>query len=341
MKSYNFILYFFFLFILSCSRSSDTEVSVFPQEEKLVSESRLIEGVEMRYPFRVRLDDSLLYVMDLHAIENYCHQFRYPSMEYVTSFGKRGKAPGELLDSENIRIDKFSNCYILDANNNQIVCFNLDRQRVIKLDKRLIRSLDFCFYNDSAFVVPDYSGTCRYHLTNNQGDIISSGGKIPLSKRDRNIPDVAYAQAWRPFLDYNRSNDVLAIASQLGEVIELYNLKDGKLIKAIKGKQGEPVSQYHEGYAIPCGIMGYSDIFVGEKFVYALFWGHSFEDIKREVVTVEGGDQIRVFNLNGNPVRCYKLDRYVTGFCVDEKRGILLGLDVNSNQPVVEYRIIL
>ncbi len=297
MRSYNYILYFFCLFILSCSRSSDIKISVFPQEEKLVSEHKIFEGVEMRYPFRVRLVDSVVYIMDLHAIENYCHQFRYPSMEYVASFGKRGGAPDELLDSENICIDKLSNCWMLDANKNQIVCFNQDFNRVIKLNKRLIRSLDFDFYNDSAFVVTDYSGTCRYHLVNNQGDIVASGGEIPLDQRDKNIPDAAYAQAWRSFLDYNPNNDVLAIVTQLGEVIELYSLKEGKLIKVIKGKQGEPVFQYADGQAIPNGIMGYSDIFVGEKLVYALFWGHSLEDIKREIVTVEGGYQNHVKDL--------------------------------------------
>ncbi len=341
MKSYNYILYFFVLIILSCSRSSDNKIAGFPEEKNLVSEQKLIEGVEMRYPFRIRLDDSFMYIMDLHATTNYCHQFKYPSMEYVTSFGKRGESPDELLDSENIRIDKYSNCYILDANKNQIVCFNQNNQRVIKLNEHLIRSLDFAFYNDTAFVVPDYSGTCRYHLIDNHGNIMRSGGKIPLKERNENIPELAYAQAWRPFLDYNQNNDVLAIATQLGEVIELYSLKKDSLIRVIKGEQGDPIFKYAEGYAIPNGIMGYSDIFVGEKYIYALFLGHTFDDLKQEIVKVEGGNQIQVFDLSGNPVRCYKLERYISGFCIDEKRGIMLGLDVNSDLPLIEYRISL
>lgn len=28
-----------------------------------------------------------------------------------------------------------------------------------------------------------------------------------------------------------------------------------------------------------------------------------------------------------------------TGFCIDEKRGIITGVDVNSDQPVVEWKI--
>ncbi|GHT71278.1 hypothetical protein FACS189455_2700 [Bacteroidia bacterium] len=306
----------------------------------MISESKQVEGVEMRYPFRICMNNASLYIMDLHAATYYCHRFKYPSMEYVTSFGKRGEAPDEFLDAENIRLDRFSNIWFLDANKNQIVCFNQNsHQRVIKLDKQLVRSLDFDFYGDSVFVVPDYSGTHRFHLVNFQGEIVSSRGSLPVKEKDKNIPDIVYAQAWRSFLNYNRHNDVLALVTQLGEVIELYSLGGDSLICTIKGKHGDPVFRYSKGYAIPTGIMGYSDVFVGDKYVYALFWGHSFDDLKREIVTVEGGNQIHVFDLAGNPVKCYHLERYITGFCVDEKHSVILGLDVNSDQPVVECKI--
>lgn len=36
----------------------------------------------------------------------------------------------------------------------------------------------------------------------------------------------ALAQAWRSFLDYNPHDGVLAMVTQLGEVLEVYNLKD-------------------------------------------------------------------------------------------------------------------
>jgi hypothetical protein len=54
---------------------------------------------------------------------------------------------------------------------------------------------------------------------------------------------------------------------------------------------------------------------------------------------MEGGNQIRVFDLKGNPVKQYILDRYITGFCIDEEKNILLGVDVNSDQPVVEMKL--
>jgi hypothetical protein len=313
---------------------------IFPETQNLISEPRLIEGVEMRYPFRIRMNDTSLYIMDLHALTYFCHQFEYPSMKHVASFGKKGEAPNECLDAENIRLKMISDIWLLDANKNQIVCLNQNNyQNVIKFDKQLIRNLDFDFFNDSVFVVPDYSGTHRFHLVNFDGEMIASRGFYPIKEKDKNIPDVVYAQAWRSFIDYNPDNDVLALVTQLGEVVELYSLRGNRLICTIKGQQGDPKFQYKKGYAIPSGIMGYSDVHVGDKYVYALFWGHSFDDLQRGIVTIEGGNQIHVFDLAGNPVKCYHLEQYITGFYVNEKRGVILGVNVNSDQPVIEYKI--
>ena len=52
-------------------------------------------------------------------------------------------------------------------------------------------------------------------------------GVIPTVDEDalRNVRP-ALAQAWRSFIDYNPRNGILAVATQLGEVLEIYNLKD-------------------------------------------------------------------------------------------------------------------
>ena len=329
-------------FLAACGRQETSAVH-FPETEYLsVSVVKRIEDVPMRYPFRVRATDSSLYVMDLHGYEYYCHQFEYPSMKYIRSIAYKGRGPGELLDAENIRINKQGELWILDANRATIHGFRADEDTVysaIALDKRLIRSLDFAFYDDSLWIVPDYTGTHRFDVLHVDGNLRESRGQLPLRKKDKTIPDLVYAQAWRGFLDYNQENGLLAIATQLGEVIEIYSLPGDSLVKVLYGKEGEPRFQYRNGYAVPEGIMGYSDVFVGKKHIYALFWGHSFKDIRRDV-SIEGGNCIQVVDWLGHPVKQYSLDRYITGFCIDEEKGKIIGLDVNSDQPVVEWDMI-
>jgi len=293
----------------------------------------------MHYPFRIRTTDSGIYVMDLHGSDYYCHQWDYPSMRYRQSFAKTGRGPGEFLDAENLRLTS-SGCWVLDANNAKLNCFQNQSDALqlkeIPLDKRLIRTLDFDLYNDSLFIVPDYTGLHRFTILGSDAAIRERRGTIPCRNRDKAVPDLVYAQAWRGFLDYNPENGLLAIATQLGDVVEIYSIPGDSLVNVIYGNEGEPRFDYLGGQAIPCGIMGYSDIQVGSRFIYALFWGHSFKDIRRNK-SIQGGNQIRVFDLSGKPVKQYILDRYITGFCINEKQGVLTGVDVNSDQPVVEW----
>jgi hypothetical protein len=202
-----------------------------------------------------------------------------------------------------------------------------------------IRPLDFALYRDSLFIVPDYTGMFRYHIVNKAGNIIKSHQSIPSHDNKKNALNILLAQAWRSFIDYNPHNGILAMATQLGEVVEIYDVNQDTIIHIFKGEAGEPEFLCREGYAIPNGIMGYSDIHVGDKYIYAIFWGRTFKDIRRNVNTPEGGKCIHIFDLQGNPISKINLDRYITGFDVDEAHHKIVALDVNSNQPLIEFSI--
>lgn len=331
------------LFTLSCQINRADKSGIFPETIFCSAQQRdLDDSIHMRYPFKIRLEDSCLYIMDLHATEYYCHVYEYSSLKYKRSFGKKGEGPSELLDAENIRLDTNNQLWILDANKEKIFCFRPDSTDIfnqILLSKKLIRSLDFDMYNDSTYIIPDYTGKSRYHLVNHKGEIIASRGSIPI-KEKISVPEMAIAQSWRSFLDYNPNNGILAMVTQLGEVLEIYNVQQDTVVKIVYGSKGVPQFNYSGGYSIPAGIMGYSDVYVSEKNIYVLFWGHSLEDIKKGITKVEGGNTIQVFDLAGNPVRQYILNRYITGFYLNEDDGILLGLDVNQDQPLVEFQIL-
>ena len=335
-------------FFVACKEKDKNNISYssFPKTEQLtVLKVDSVDDVYMRYPFRIRKNDSCLYVLDLLSTEYACHTFAYPTMEHKYSFAKKGNGPGEFIRVDDIRLNAGGEeCWVLDPNQSRISCFRYNSPdslfKVAKLDTGLVRTLDFDFYKDSLFIVPDYTGTHRFNVLSSNGKILESYGQIPLKEKDVNISDAAYGQAWRSFISYNPENGILAMATQLGEVIELYSLPSGELVGVIFGKGGVPKFDYIQGNMIPSGIMGYRDVFVGEENIYAIFEGHSFKDIEKGKVTKEGGDRIYVFDLKGNPVKEYDLDRYIGGFSVDEKTGVIIGLDLNSDQQIVEYRMI-
>lgn len=150
----------------------------------------------------------------------------------------------------------------------------------------------------------------------------------------------ALAQAWRSFIDYNPKNGVLATATQLGEVLEIYNLKDSTQVVRI-GPHNEPEFKVSQGYGIPVGIMGFSDIQVTDQAIYTVFHGRTFKELSQQPrgKEIDGGQYIYVFSLKGEPLMKYVLDRYIYGISVDEERGVITATDVNSDEPIVEFKM--
>lgn len=317
----------------------------FPQTCELKGKVIPLDTALFRYPFRVRVQRDKAVMMDLHGTDYFCHAFHYPDFRYISSFGKRGEAPGEQISAENIRWDG-EYVWTLDANKFELARFGFDlsgdsllRQEAVNLDKDILRALDFAMYDDSTFIIPDYSGDNRFCLVNRKGKLLHKMGLIPSINKDA-LKDScpALAQAWRSFIDYNPRNGVLAAATQLGEVLEIYNLKDSTHIVRI-GPHGEPEFKVSKGYGIPTGIMGFSDIQVTDNAIYTVFHGRTFKELSRQPKRkeVDGGQYIYVFSLQGEPLMRYVLDRYIYGISVDEERGIITATDVNSDEPIIEY----
>ena len=318
----------------------------FPQKKDLKAETVSLDTALFRYPFRIRIEGDKAIVMDLHGADHYYHVFQYPGFNYLNSFGKRGDSPAEMLSAENLRCVGDA-IWTLDANKGELDRFvfsssgdSLLREEAVTLDKSLLRSLDFACYNDSTFIIPDYSGEHRFCWVNCRGKLMEKNGVIPSTNKEALAnARPALAQAWRSFIDYNPRNGVLAAVTQLGEVLEIYNLKDSTHVVRV-GPCGEPEFKISEGYGLPTGIMGFSDIQVTDRAIYAVFHGRTFKEIsKQKEPMIDGGRYIYVFNLQGEPLCKYTLDRYIYGIHVDEEKQIITATDVNNDQPIVEFRI--
>ena len=318
--------------------------SEFPLEKELKGEVIELDTALFRCPFRIRVEGDKAIVMDLHGIDYYAHLFQYPSFRYLSSFGRRGDSPTEMLSIENVRFYNHK-VWTLDANKRELTRLgfssssdSLLRDEAVTLGEDILRPLDFAIYNDTSFIIPDYSGENRLCWMNHDGQLISKIGTIPtVKKKALQNARPALAQACRSFLDYNPHNGVFAMVTQLGEVLEVYNLKDSTCIVRI-GDNGEPEFKISDGYGIPTGIMGFSDVQVTDSAIYAVFHGTTFKEIARHNGYLpDGGKYIYVFSLKGEPLCKYVLDHYVYGIWVDEATKTIIATDVNNDQPIVKF----
>lgn len=337
-----------FLLLSSCASNvskSNYNYAEFPHTKELKAKEIFLDTAVFRYPFRIRIENELAVVLDLHGMDHFFQVFRYPEFRYIASFGECGDSPKDMLSAENIRWNGQS-LWALDANKSELTRFvffesgdSLLRAEAVSLDKKILRALDFVQYDDSTFIIPDYSGDNRFCMVSRKGELLRKFGSIPTANEDALAHSrPALAQAWRSFIDYNPQNGILAATTQLGEVLEIYNLKDTTHIVRI-GPYGEPEFKVSKGYGIPVGIMGFSDIKVTDKAIYAVFHGRTFKELSRQPKgkEVDGGQYIYVFSLQGEPLMKYVLDRYIYGISVDEERGIITATDVNSDEPIIEF----
>ena len=321
----------------------------FPERLELQGRTIPLDTVLFRYPYRFRVKEDRVIIEDLHGVDHFFHLFTYPDFRYLSSFGQRGEGPEEMLTVDDGRW--LGGSFLgLDNIKSELVRWKLNEDRnqmlrteSIKLDKATFRALDFVPYQDGSFLIPNYSGDTRFCEVDRKGKLLKKWGKIPTDnpKLLEQNPNV-FGQGWRSFVDYSFQSGILVAATQLGEVLEIWNTQRGTY-QIIKGELGDPKFEIVQSYAIPSGFRGYNDVHVTERAIYGIYNGVPMKEVmlayQKGKPLPEGGRTVRVFGLDGKPLKEYKLDHSVSGIWVDEKLGKMWALDVNSDDPIVEYTL--
>lgn len=336
--------------LISCSGPSRhfPRYEDFPDEKAISAQVIHLDTALFRYPHRVAVKDGIAIIMDLHNADYFFHAFSYPDWKYMTSFGKRGEAPDELLLADCFRFISKDSIWTLDSNKMRITrwMYSQNVHKIlpvehVELDRQLVRTLDF-YPMKSGFLVSDYLGDYRQKWTDHEGKWIHSTNQIPTEKDYKNTSRPTVAQAWRSFLDYYPKKKILVMATQLGEVLEIYNLQDSTY-HVIYGPHGEPEFKINQSEGIPTGIMGFSDVQITDKYIYAIFHGRTFKEIEQSfqqgINLEDGGRYLYVFDHKGNPVNKYTLDHAIYGINVNEETNTIIATDVNSDNPIIEYHI--
>lgn len=345
------ICFLFIIVLFSCRQTTSTRYpryTDFPEEKTCQVKVVSLDTALLRYPFRITVKDSIALILDFHHPDYYFHAFTYPAWKPLVSFGKRGEGPEEMLSAETFRFVSPDSVWALDANKMQLTRWHIDvangrasRAEAIELDKEIVRALDFQL-TDHGFLIPDYLGEHRFGETDRMGRLIRSEGRIPTEQKENRMSRPALAQAWRSFIDFDPGKHLLVMASQLGEVLEIYHL-DTDSCRVVYGPHGEPEFRESEGHGIPTGIMGFSDVQITDRYIYTVFHGRSFREIdasyEKGIKPEDGGRFVYVFDLEGHPVRKYTLDRAVYGIDVHEAEGVMYATDVNHDEAVVEIRL--
>lgn len=288
-----------------------------------------IEAPYMRFPYRVEISDGLLFAFDMASDSMFYHVFTYPDMAYLYSLGKKGNAPEEIILPTPFQCYK-DEIQILDGARAMLYSYRcISKERPVlsySYPIELPRVIDFVRVNDSVLIVEDFSGESRLiKVTPSKKEPLYS---IPQNGRENSKTNASDAYLWRSFMSYNSAFKKLAMATQSGDVVEIYDMANGGSIVTV-GDGGMPRNANQ--------LEGFHDIhWIGDK-IYALYSGRLREDLSRSFSVgkrePDGGDKIRVYSSDGKLLEQYQLDCFINGFTFDKEKQRLIGITSNRDNP--------
>lgn len=317
-RSKNNIFYFiiFLLLFVQCTNKSNSHIT-------LTGENIDSDTIFMRFPYRIEICDSFLVLFDLVPDKYIYHIYSYPNINYLHSIGIRGSSPDEITLSTPFQITN-NKLFILDGARGNLFKYDIKHASILsKTNYKINLTVDFINLNDTTIITGDMSGVNRLiEVTPSSQEALFSIPKI--DKQEENPGNL-----WRSFMSYNPNLNKIAMATQSGDVIEVYDIKTQEQYICI-GKDGIPRSASQ--------IEGYHDIKWVNNEIYALFSGRSRAELNRMFEAgkrmPDGGNIIKIFDEKGVYIRSLLLDQYINGFTYDKINNRILGITSNSDNPI-------
>lgn len=332
--------------LTSCIGNNDKTELVSPIQ--LTSEEMIFDDstVLMKFPYKIKLYDSKLFILDPHAPQGYfINVLEYPNLKHIASVGYSGKGPKELISLSCFDIYNDSLC-ILDPVKAQMFKYcirtiqhSTSPDRVIQYSKEFIPILNYAKTKEGLIIVNN--SQTRQIIKLLDSDInYSKITNLPTydDSRKSTVPVQYLPSLWDGILAYDEKSDLITFATKLGDVIEIIQVNDS--ISTIIGNGGLPDVVDLGGGKISIGkVNGFSDIKIADNKIYTLYSGASREDLANlKKSSVCGGNRLIVYNLDGEMIASYELDIYVNGFDIDN--NTIIGINSNSSDsPICTFQL--
>lgn len=324
------------LSLASCGRAKPQEVAA------TATVVEIADMPPMKWPADLLVLDTLAIVHDLHAADMFYHIVDLKSGRFLRSFGQRGNGPLELINPVRL-VYKDGTLYTIDTSKSAVVKYLLSsllndtlrtEYKLVTLPEKAIAS-DLAIDSEGGLYLYNITGSPKIWHVNTAGEVVEKLFDLPLDAAGDTQYDMFAAALWQSVMGYDAQNNMLAVATRLGDVLEIYDMSTKKLVNRVVGLGGEP-EIVERGNSRSLGrISGYQAVFVAPKHIYAIFDGREMSPENTE----NGGKIIRVFDLHGKLLRNLNLDEPAGSLFVTSDENRIYLLDPNSETPIRELGI--
>lgn len=332
MKKLFILPLLFFAVFYSCDNKQKTiRVDEFPLEVDVKPSAQFaLDSVYYSYP-RIKIDGDKCCVADNGTSGYYFHIYSYPSFKYLKSLAYKGHSTNELIMLTDFCF-KNEKIYALCGAQNVIKVFGVNDCNDVKIVKLSQANgyISFDVDDNENLWCNALEGDMKMHKLNMKGEIVDSLVRIPDVKPSGNFtPNILCASVIRSH------GGVVAIASNNGDKIEILSGDDSKSLITINGQHDMPEIYKSTGSMVYSTIhySTYVDMCI-KKRIYALYCGKDFSAIPPK----DMGKSVKVFDLNGNPVKKYNLDvktNYSSIYADENAKKIYLTVSDDEKQIYV------
>ena len=277
-------------------------------------------------------DNTVLQVFDREGAE-LCHAVQY------------GRGPKEVLSMLNLWSDKGKGVVgIVDQNQNKEVYVDIDRlleegpvsitEEGVTLpswfqEMRPVPATGRKVVIRNISPIKDTAGFYRITVEDSTGSITGRSRSYPLPDRDKCF--IIYNEA---MTSVSPDGEKMAVGTLWGGILEIYSLRDGIELKDVEYFI-EPDFIAHSGYGemTENTRFGFIDIDVTDDLIYTVIDGETYPlrsqgDFSKD--EKQHGNNISIFDWNGQPVRKIMTDYEIKKLCVDEESQVAYTVVVDS-----------
>lgn len=317
------------------------EYNDFENEKNLTGSKLLIS--ELLYPELILALEDYLVITETRS-DTIFHIINKKDLVHIRRTGKAGIAPTELNNAsilfKGIEKNQFwaysvTTKTLAKYNTIDSIIFSIEEIKP-KNDEMYLASTIVPSSNHS-FLSKRTSGDEKFVEFDFDGQILNTFDNWKNMLTQENIPSNVISSLFQGKLVTNEIKSHFVLACLDVDVLEILDKNTGK-ITSVRGPLHHIPKfnvDYSAGYPM-CAldlndvIYKYMDVSILGNKIYAAFSGHSFEtiDLNNEDKMIE---QILVFDLEGNPLIKYNLDKSISHFTVDEDKIYGITYDEHPN----------
>ena len=338
MKARLVSLFILYITLASCSGKPKIDV----EEIKLQFKPLVVDSLTIGQAYGMLLVDSNLLIADKRS-DSLFHWVNLNNLTY-REIGQIGQGPREFLYFDNFyRIDGKYGFY-----DHRLRCSSdiLLSEHGISLNKNVsYKSLHYkvvpTAFNTFIGIGPYAKGL--FSVLDLRGDIVNVVGEQPYrDETERKIPEIARAMAYQGKIVTSPHGDCLVHAIYMSPIILFYKLSPTEINLLVSHIDSYPAYKPELGDRSYASAMsksnklGYIDIAVTDKYVYALLSGRSTEEAG---LSAFAGSIICVFDWNGTLQKRIVCNTDMTTICVSSDDSMIYAVGLVEDYELLNAEL--